>query len=153
MKTNQTVVRMDFPLDPEEWHGAGKEALWVTSLGANRYRIENTPFLAKGVSYKDEVAGVRGKSGLKFDRIVKHHGHSTYRILVEETATPEEFQEHWLKLEKLGCICEDMDGDIPLFSVDIPPTTSLKKAIIILEDASHVHIWEFEEGHKYQASK
>ncbi|MTI17161.1 DUF4265 domain-containing protein [Rhodobacteraceae bacterium RKSG542] len=151
MSNNQNVMKMDFPLDPEEWHGAGKETLWVTPLGGNRYRVDNMPFLAKGVSLNDEVTGVRTKRGLQFSEIFKHRGHSTFRILVEETATPEEFQEQWLKLAALGCTCEDIDGDIPLFSVDVPPTVNVKKVIIILEDVSHMNIWEFEEGHCYQA--
>ncbi|MDX5592388.1 DUF4265 domain-containing protein [Pseudovibrio sp. SPO723] len=147
MKNNHPITKMEIKLNPDDWHGLVRETLFVTELGSNRYRLENTPFLAKGVSNGDEVAAVHSKRGLVFSKVLKHSGHSTFRILVEESVTPTEFQQQWLKLERLGCTCEDVEGDIPLFSVDVPPNVTLEKVLSILDEGHERGIWTYEEGH------
>lgn len=147
MSKQPAVTKMEIKLNPDDWHGMLRETVFATTLGNNRYRIENTPFLAKGVSLGDEVAAVRSKRGLVLSEVLKHSGHSTLRILVDGSASPAEFQQQWLKLEKLGCTCEDADGDIPLFSVDIPPRVKLQTALKILDEGYDMGIWTYDEGH------
>ncbi|KZL28222.1 DUF4265 domain-containing protein [Pseudovibrio sp. Ad37] len=147
MNKNSNLHKLVFQLDPHDWHGIDSETVWVRSLGGNRYKLENTPFFACGVANGDELLANRQKGQLVFDRVDKASGHSTYRIMVEETTQPEEFSKQWSKLEKLGCTCEDIDADPPLFSVDIPANVDIHVAYSILEEGEGLGIWAFEEGH------
>ncbi|SDR17589.1 DUF4265 domain-containing protein [Pseudovibrio sp. Tun.PSC04-5.I4] len=147
MNTKSNLHKLVFKLDPHDWHGIGSETVWVRALGGNRYQLENTPFFADGVANGDELLAERESGQLVFDKVAKPSGHSTYRIMVEDSTQAEEFARQWDKLEKIGCTCEDIDADPPLFSVDVPTATDIHKTYAILEEGEGLGIWAFEEGH------
>lgn len=147
MTNKEKLHKLIFKLDSNDWHGLDSETVWVVSVGGNRYRLENTPFFATGVANGDVLTAKREKGHLVFESVIKPSGHSTYRIMVEEATQPDEFAKQWDKLEKLGCTCEDIDADPPLFSVDIPASVDINCAYEILEEGEGLGIWAFEEGH------
>jgi hypothetical protein len=59
------------------------ETLWATPLGRHRYRLENCPFLAYGVSWLDIVEARPPSKGEfpAFVRVVKKSGNRTIRII------------------------------------------------------------------------
>jgi hypothetical protein len=58
--------RVYFPLDPTDWHGRPNEGLWAEPLKgatpATAYRLRNSPFFVRGVSFLDTVR-VASRSG------------------------------------------------------------------------------------------
>jgi hypothetical protein len=48
-------TKICFQLDQNEWHGYATESVWAQHVAGNRFRLLNTPFFAKGVSYLDVV--------------------------------------------------------------------------------------------------
>ncbi len=98
--------RIYFELDPAEWHGGGTEGLWAepieNSTSGTLYRLLNSPFYARGVSYLDIVRAVPrtdGGAGLMFAGVVDHGGRSTYMILVPPKSA--DFETYWQRLEAL----------------------------------------------------
>src|SRR4051794_33172617 len=68
------------------------ETLWATNVGDNRYRLDNTPWYAYGVSWKDIVEARPDDDGqLQFQRVVVKSGHRTVRIRAEVP-----FSDEWL---------------------------------------------------------
>jgi len=53
------------------------ESVWATPVGGNLFRLENVPFFAKGVSFKDEVSTSEGPDGKRwYEDVVEPSGHS-----------------------------------------------------------------------------
>src|SRR4051794_38179269 len=61
------------------------ETLWATPLGRHRYRLENSPFFAYGVSWLDVVEARPPATGEMpaFVRVVEKSGHRTIRIIFD----------------------------------------------------------------------
>lgn len=150
--------RVYFDLDPLEWHGGGIEGLWAEPMENSRsgdvYRILNSPFYARRVSYMDIVRAVPrtdGGAGLKFAGVVDHSGHSTYMILLPPNSP--EFSKYWKRLEALGCTYEGAGveetgfGQRELYSVDVPSSSDIFAVYSVLEDGEKEGIWMFQEGH------
>jgi hypothetical protein len=146
--------RIYFSLDPADWHGHGSEGLWAESVGdaAGAFRLLNSPFFVRGVSYLDVVRAVRQDDvgRMQFDRMIEHSGHSTCMILVVPGSR--EFPRYWSGLQQLGCTYESMEIEISLgrrvlHSVDVPGATDIYAVCSILEDGGRSNIWAFQEGH------
>lgn len=147
---SETLSKIEFTLDPADWHRSSSETLWVKPLAgsdeAGVFVLENSPFYAKGVSYLDVVRAVEHDGENRFVSIVAPGGHSTYRLLVDGRSA--EFATWWQKLQRLGCTYESTDfGGRKLFAVDVPPATDIYAVYRILEDGEKQHVWMFEEGH------
>ena len=151
-------IRVYFELPENDWHGGGLEGLWAEPLEASPsgtvYRLLNSPYYARGISYLDVVRAVQrqdGGSGLAFAGIIDHSGHSTYMILTP--ARTEEFESLWNRLSVLGCTYESAgieksaSRNRELLSVDVPPSSDIHAAYAILEEGEKNNVWTFQEGH------
>ena len=128
----------------DDWHKQATETVWASKLSDGKYRIENVPFYAKGVSHGDIVkANVEGDT-LLFSEIVEKSKHSTYRIYLMPEISKERFKEVWNSLQVIGCTYEKADKN--LYAVDVPPDTNIYKAYELLEKGEKEGIWDFEEG-------
>src|SRR6476661_1521622 len=60
------------------------ETMWATPVGPDRYRLENSPFYAYGVSWLDVVEALPDEAaGLPvFVRRVERSGHRTVRLIL-----------------------------------------------------------------------
>ncbi|WP_068087758.1 DUF4265 domain-containing protein [Polycladidibacter stylochi] len=141
-----SIEKMQIPLNPNDWHGFSYETLFVSKAGNGLYKVENTPFFARGVHYLDLVEARPAKKALMFKGVSKRSGYSTYRIIVETTACENEFAAEWEKLRQMGCTCEDLEGELPLFSVMVPPSCDLPQVEAILIEAEDMGIWSFEKA-------
>jgi Domain of unknown function (DUF4265) len=150
--------RIYFELDPLDWHGAGSEGIWAEpvkeSTSSSIYRLLNSPFYARGVSYLDIVRAVPRADegvGLQFAEVIEHSGHSTYMILVLPQSL--HFNIFWRRLEVLGCTYEPTGviatgfGQRELYSVDVPTSSDVHAVYSVLEDGERDNIWVFQEGH------
>jgi hypothetical protein len=153
---NTGLEKIVFPLDPSDWHGRPNESLWAEAVGdvspTRVFRLKNSPFFARGVSFLDTVRAAPriDGAGLEFAQVLDRSGHSTYMLLVPPICS--HFDIYWSKLEKLGCTYESRNietslGERKLYSVDVPPTSDIYRVYGILEDGERRSIWTFQEGH------
>jgi hypothetical protein len=140
------LVKVRFELDPNAWHGVGTETLWAEAMGADRYRLQNSPFYAKDVSFEDVVLARPNQRGeLVVERPVVRSGRSTYRIIPGHPVGSPEFERLWARLSLMGCTYEGTDGS--LLAVDVPPSADIFAVYAVLEEGEAGEVWSFEEGH------
>jgi hypothetical protein len=164
---DENLVRIYFHLDPEDWHGRPNEGLWAEPLNQTSsvdiFRLRNSPFFAKCVSFEDIVRAVPrpdGGHGLEYAGVIDHSGHSTYMLLVPPNQQ-NNFEIYWKRLECLDCTFESTSiqislGPRTLYSVDVPHLTDIHAVYSILDDGESNGIWVFQEGyvgHKFESSR
>lgn len=117
----------------------GAEILWATALGADRFRIENSPSLAYGLSWLDVVQAAPGSRGrLHFQRVVHKSGHRTLRARLGMLEGLD--RERLLaSLNDIGCSYEGEAGR--LLAIDVPPGIALERVTGLLLDAQVE--WEY----------
>ncbi|WP_412771174.1 DUF4265 domain-containing protein [Ralstonia solanacearum] len=115
-------------------------------------RALNTPFFAKGLSYQDVISIKVESDGIFFNSVVSSGGHSTYRLIRNESVDDEIFKGRWGGLAELGCTYESfLIGSAYMYAIDVPPSTDVRKVYSLLEAGEKDEIWDFDEG-KYAGS-
>jgi hypothetical protein len=152
---NENRIKLRFLVDREDWHGSSAETLWTEVLWGGTmkvFRLMNSPFYARGVSYLDIVRALPAPdgSGLDYAGIVEKSGHSTIWLLVP-FEPPAGFKNYWLSLERLGCTYEwssedTVDGKRKLYSVDVPAKTDIDAVLSIVEDGQDNDLWIVQIG-------
>lgn len=129
---------------PESIVGETFETLWAEKADGG-YRLLNSPWYAKGVSYLDVVEVVAVADGyLKLTRKIGTAGHSTYRLLIQDDA---DWVRSWEEIQSLGCTYEEsLDNGFRLLAVDVPPECDIHAAYSLMEAGERLGIWQFEEG-------
>jgi hypothetical protein len=79
---NQNYIKIRFLLDTADWHGFPSERLWAEPIwdGTKKiFRLMNSPFYARGVSFLDivDVVPAADGSGLVYAGTIEKSGHST----------------------------------------------------------------------------
>jgi hypothetical protein len=150
------LVKIFFRLDHTDWHGSSAETLWAEPLAGatvgSAFRLRNTPFYVRGVSFLDTVraAAASDGPGLEFAGVIDRSGHSTYMLLVPPICA--DFDKYWARLEALGCAYESAThrislGERMLYAVDVPASSDIYAVYSILEEGERQNIWMFQEGH------
>jgi Domain of unknown function (DUF4265) len=103
------LIKVCFELDSSDWHGHASETLWASPIVGTEwrnFRIMNSPFFARGISYRDIVkaSALDNDFILDFKEVVERGGHSTYMILFKSTEA--RVGSYWNMLEKSGCSYE-----------------------------------------------
>jgi hypothetical protein len=154
---NAARVKIIFQLDPTDWHGSASEGLWAEPVDkaspGTAYRLINSPFFVRGVSFLDLVRAASrtdGGPGLEFAGVIDHSGHSTYMLLVPVVCP--DFDAYWARLQELGCTYESSSirtglGERMLYSVDVPPASDIYRVYGVLEEGERNNVWIFQEGH------
>jgi hypothetical protein len=161
---NDKFVKVLFDVDPEEdWDGAGgPETVWAEPIEgkeSEHFRIMNSPFHVKGVSFLDVVkASFIAGSNLvfNFEAVVQRGGHSTFMLLMVPDDSRNEA--YWNMLERMGCSYESgtIDSDVGsrlLYSVDVPPSADINDVHEMLERGETDKVWIFYEGFVSPAHK
>ncbi len=124
--------------------------MWASRVSDSTFKIDNSPFFAKGVSAGDIVAAEQTSGGLVFRELVQPSGHSTVRVVVfrggrnegQLQALVAELRE---SLKALGCSTEL--SHIPnLFSVDISPEVNYSSVSAFLTRKEADGVLEYEEA-------
>lgn len=134
-------------LEPDSWHGHTVESMWATRLDNGLYKVENSPFFARGISYEDIVEVTQRDGVNRFVRTVFPSGASTYRILLETNTTQAQFEHFWTPLEAEGCTYEQGDFDYIMYSVNVPKEADVHRVFACLNEGETQKAWDFEEGH------
>ena len=143
-----SLTKIRFPLSATDASmGVDAENLWAEELKPGVFRIDNIPFYAYGVSYCDVVSTVRVQDRLEFKAVITRGGHSTYRILIDDSEgfESERYVRLWRRLADLGCSCEAARRR--WVAIDIPPATDPDEASALLELGKLDGVWSFDEGH------
>jgi hypothetical protein len=151
------LIKVCFELDSSDWHGHASETLWASPIVGTEwrnFRIMNSPFFARGISYRDIVkaSALDNDFILDFKEVVERGGHSTYMILFKSTEA--RVGSYWNMLEKSGCSYESTSiklsiGQRSLYSVDVPPSADIYEIYEILERGERDAVWIFQEGYAY----
>ncbi len=137
-------MKISFPLvrDQDDYPPADWEHLWAISRGIDQYELDNIPFFAKGVSAGDIVSARRDDDQLIFDRVLRHGGHSTVRIIMLKLDEKEGVRN---ELAVLGC--ESEGSHLPnLFAVDVPPNVNYAQVASFLAEKAEKNILDYEEA-------
>jgi hypothetical protein len=137
-----SLTRIDFLLEPDAdgYPPASVETIWAVDLGDGTYRLDNTPFFAKGVSAEDVVEAPITDGRPTFSIVLRRGGHSTVRVVVFD---PTKVADTRAMLAGLGASSEL--SHIPqLISVDIPPEARLEEILRVLAAGESGDRWTYE---------
>ena len=139
--------------------GGEFETMWATPVGENRYRLENSPFFAYGVSWQDVVEAVPepdNESELPvMVAVVTKGGHRTVRLILVPGVDADPDQAKVLDaLIALGCTYEGYNPRY--FSLDLAPEMDMGPVVEYL--IGEKLEWEYadptyEEVHAHEASR
>jgi hypothetical protein len=118
------------------------ESLWAQDLGQDRYRIDNCPFYACGVSLHDIVHAPRdpGSGIATVDQVLSKSGNRTIRLFFARAVAPGNSSARILEaLVSLGCGYEGADRHF--IAVNIP--SRLRLAIVCDYLAEQGVMWEY----------
>jgi len=101
------------------------ETLWAQPVGGDRYRLDNSPFWAYGVSWLDVVEARPDETGmLAMTRVVEKSGHRTVRVILRPPCDESAESQRLLDdLVAMGCSYEGMHPGY--IAIDIPAEVSL----------------------------
>ena len=138
------MVKVVFALERDEhgWPPTSAESLWADDLGDGRYRLDNVPWFAHGVSDGDVVEAEERDGQLWFTRVVEHSGRSTFRVAVVE----EDDVQHVRREFRDRGIGSELDGELSLIALDVPPGFDLAALQEVLEQGKADGRWDWEEG-------
>jgi len=117
----------------DEEGGTDVETLWATHLGADDYKLDNSPFYAYGVSWEDVVsAPFNPEEGFPtFDRVLSKSGNRTVRVIFETPIETGNESDRVLQgLVALGCSYEGANRKY--VSVNVPSHVELNVVRIYL---------------------
>ena len=109
---------------------ASVETLWAYDLGENRYKLDNSPFYAYGVSWGDTVLAPHddAEGHATFHSVLAKSGYRTVRVMFDPPVRRGNESDVTLKgLVKLGCEYERANAQYIV--VSIPPNVDLARIV------------------------
>ncbi|WP_277213359.1 DUF4265 domain-containing protein [Isoptericola croceus] len=146
---SNTLVRLRVRLDQDEhgWPPAESEGLWATELAGGRYRLDNTPWFAFGLSADDVVAAhPDGVGVLWFVERLERGGRMTLRVIPHREGPlrgdPQLVLDFFAQLSVAG----EIMGEMRLVALDVGPEhdTEQVKQLCISGEADGW--WDYEEA-------
>jgi hypothetical protein len=144
-ESQEGLVKVFFDIPEKDGSVMKTESLWAEPLGGDRYLLRNVPFLVFGFSEQDVLTAKEDNGALVVTGVAIRGGHSTYRLVLPEDTTEEEFLQDWTPLNELGCTYERATRRF--VAIDVPPPADIYAVYKALEDGESAGRWEFEEGH------
>ena len=127
---------------PNHWAQSGTESLWARKIGEDLYEVENVPFLAYGLNYRDVVRAVAPSGDEKpiVREVVRRGGHTTFRVVFRN---PEEPRTRRIAvLTDIGASFESW-GD-SFFALDVAPGGDIGAVLERLERLEKLDVLGFE---------
>ena len=121
----------------------GAESMWADDMGNHRYRLDNVPLFAYGISYGDEFAARRDEDRLVFDRVLSRRGAWTYRATLNEGFSDAATARDLLEDAKSHASPISQYGDDHFaFSVDVDDDRKTLESI--LDRGARCGFWDWE---------
>lgn len=110
------------------------ETLWADPVGPHLFRLDNSPFWAYGVSWRDVVEAHPDPDGmLRMIRVVEKSGHRTVRVFLERPADAS--PEAQAVLDGVVALGATYEGMHPRYlAIDVPPSVDLQGVARYLTD-------------------
>ncbi len=122
------------------------EWFWAEKHEDGTYELCNIPFYAYGLSMHDLVHVRTREDGiLEFADVARRGGHSTYRVIANESLDSPNVKSRLDDVRALGCEVEPANRIHA--AIDVAPDADIHKVYSLLEKAEQDGIWGFEEGH------
>jgi len=134
-------VIFELSVDANGWPPVGSERVWSSKVGEGKYKIENTPFYIRGISFGDIVAVSDRDGVLFFDKLLEDSGHRTVRVSMQK----EELEQNLINfLREKGADIEALRKGF--FAIDIPPNANFGAIMSHLREGEQDNKWAYEEG-------
>lgn len=118
-------VKIRFALDPDEdgWPPAESEGVWAVPLGGHLYRVDNTPWFARGVAAEDIIeARVDGDGVAWFVRVRERGGRIVVRVIPRvDGPLGGSLRSGSERFASLGVGGEGMSSPVNMVALDIGP--------------------------------
>jgi hypothetical protein len=142
---NEGLVKIKISLPEDDDSGGQAEWVWALPLTDDIFKLKNIPVFAYNLSFDDEVHASSQDGVPVYDGVVKHMGHSTYRIYAKNTRTDPQILNLLSTLKGQGCEFENATNKI--VAVDVWPAADIHVVYRTLQAAEDSGILEFDEGH------
>jgi hypothetical protein len=122
------------------------ESLWAEPLGDDRYRLRNTPFVAKDLNFHDIVrATSQAPNELpSINKVVERSGHKTLRIFFADEQLPSTIDEVLRKLNEMNANYEK--GKDRFYAVDVRPEADYRSVCDYLWTLQQQAVLAYETG-------
>jgi len=143
---NRVKIRFDLEQDEDGYPPFTVECVWAEPLGDGLFRIDNSPWYVRGVSWRDVVRATENPEGdWDFVEVETYGGHSTIRV-ISMNKTAADMESLIEQLQSLGCSYESQGAANNIYSFDVPPNVDYRPIRRMLEKGEQAKIWGFEEG-------
>jgi hypothetical protein len=144
--SEKNLVKVRFDLPPES--ATPSETLWAEALGNQLYRLDNTPWFAKGCALDDVVRCEENEDDLpRFVEVVRPSGNWTVRVFVpdgaERASTKEEI---FAFLKQSGCVYEGYGVNKGLIAVTVPRAVDVETVLTYLRNLEAKNRAHWESG-------
>ncbi|MDB5002083.1 MAG: hypothetical protein JWQ34_308 [Mucilaginibacter sp.] len=121
-----------------------EETVWTEPIGNGQYQVDNIPFFAPNLAYKDIISIEEDENELYFKSLIEVSGHSTVQIIFFKH---DKNKEHKIlqELERIGCHWEGMKGG-RYYAIDVPPEVDYSNVRSILKREEQRSILDFREA-------
>ena len=140
-------VRFNLPSDADGWPPVSSEGLWAVPIGADMYRLDNTPWFARGLAAGDVVEALAGSDGrLWATRRVEWGGRQTIRVIPNRDGPlAGDLKAVLDAFAPLGVSGEGVQ-QFTMVALDIPPDAPLAELKSLLIAGERDGRWHYEEG-------
>lgn len=144
------LVRVRFTLERDDhgWPPVESEGLWAEPLGRSLFRLDNTPWFARGVAAGDVIEGRRDLELVWwFRRVRRRSGRLTVRVVNRSSnALVGEPPDVLSELADLGVVGETMRTPVAMVALDLAPEAPLREIKARLDAGVAAGRWYYEEG-------
>lgn len=119
-----------------------REALWAKRLSDGDFVIDSIPFFVCDISPEDEVEAQLIDNELRFSRLVKPSGISTFHLIL---ADPEDNVNIRKKIDSMQCKSE-YNARIGLIAVEVPKSTPIEPFLQFIMTAKSHGVLDYEEA-------
>jgi hypothetical protein len=142
--TTRKKIQFELEQDDDGYPPFRAESLWAEDLGDNKYRVDNIPFFARGISFGDIVLASSPDDGSLpvFREVVVPSDNTTLRVVVVKR---EEYTELKDALIRLGCDAEWFER-VSLLAVNVPASVHYAEVVRLLDDGEAAGRWHYEES-------
>ncbi|MGC3994735.1 MAG: DUF4265 domain-containing protein [Propionicimonas sp.] len=143
-------MKIRFALDRDEdgWPPAESEGVWAVPPAGNLFRVDNTPWFARGVAAEDTIeARVDGDGVAWFVRVRERGGRIVVRVIPRvDGPLGGSLQSVLERFASLGVRGEGMSSPVNMVALDIGPNAPLRSVKALLVSGEADGLWNFEEG-------
>lgn len=140
--TQPVKIQFDLEQDEDGYPPFRSERLWAMPLPDGTYSIDSIPFFVMGISAEDVVEALDVDGMLRFQRLVRASGISTFRIAPNAT---EDLESVRADVIRLGGRCESSE-QLRILAVEIAEAADILPFLDYLLDEKEKGGIDFEEG-------